>query len=269
MRAAGTTEASREHLASIWEQYKRDGAESAREALIVHYAPLVKYVAGRVATGLPSSVEHADLVSYGMLGLIDAIDKFEPERGFRFETYSMSRIRGAILDELRSLDWVPRSVRSKLRQIESAIAEFEAKRHRPPSDEELAGALEWTQDRLRRALTQISRVGLVTLDEILFVSAERGEAVTLGDTIADRPADGPMSAFEVAETRQMLNEAIASLRERERLVLSLYYFESMTLAEVGQVLGVTESRACQVHTTAVLQLRHRLRAAERTPPARG
>ncbi|MCZ7629911.1 MAG: FliA/WhiG family RNA polymerase sigma factor [Microthrixaceae bacterium] len=187
-------------------------------------------------------MEHADLVSYGMFGLIDAIDKFEPERGYKFETYAISRIKGAILDELRSIDWVPRSVRSKLRQIEKAIAKLEAVHHRPATDPELAAELEWSAEQLQTALNQISQVGLAALDEILAVPGERGESITLGDTIADTSAHGPMGAFEIAETRQLLGQAINALPEREKLVLTLYYYESMTLQEVGQVLGVTESR---------------------------
>ncbi|MEZ5238599.1 MAG: RNA polymerase sigma factor WhiG [Microthrixaceae bacterium] len=253
-------------LAELWADYKEHRGERAREALIVHFSPLVKYVAGRVAVGLPPNVEQADLVSYGMFGLIDAIDKFEPERGYKFETYAISRIKGAILDELRSIDWVPRSVRSKLRQIEKAIAALEAEHHRPATDAELASELGWSDDQLQTALNQISQVGLAALDEILSVPGEKGESVTLGDTIADTSVHGPMGAFEVAETRQLLGQAINALQEREKLVLTLYYYESMTLSEVGQVLGVTESRVCQIHTKAILHLRSKLQAAERIPP---
>ncbi|MCB1271632.1 MAG: RNA polymerase sigma factor WhiG [Microthrixaceae bacterium] len=255
-----------DELAALWEEYKSSASGRAREALIVHFSPLVKYVAGRVAVGLPPNVEQADLVSYGMFGLIDAIDKFEPERGYKFETYAISRIKGAILDELRSIDWVPRSVRSKLRQIEKAIAKLEAEHHRPVTDAELAAELEWSDDQLQTALNQIAQVGLAALDEILAVPGEKGESVTLGDTIADTSVHGPMGAFEVAETRQLLGQAINGLQEREKLVLTLYYYESMTLSEVGQVLGVTESRVCQIHTKAILHLRSRLQAAERIPP---
>ena len=254
-------------LKSLWEKYTADPDEKTRETLIVHYSPLVKYVAGRVAVGLPPNVEQADLVSYGMFGLIDAIDKFEPERGFKFETYAISRIKGAILDELRSIDWVPRSVRSKLRQIEKGIAKLEAEHHRPATDAELAEELDWTDDQLQTALTQISQVGLAALDEVLGSGDDRGDTITLGDTIADQSAHGPMGAFEVAETRQLLGQAINALPEREKLVLTLYYYESMTLSEVGMVLGVTESRVCQIHTKAVLHLRSRLQASERIPPA--
>ncbi|MEZ5267610.1 MAG: RNA polymerase sigma factor WhiG [Microthrixaceae bacterium] len=253
-----------DELNELWATYKENGSASSREALIVHFSPLVKYVAGRVAVGLPPNVEQADLVSYGMFGLIDAIDKFEPERGYKFETYAISRIKGAILDELRSIDWVPRSVRSKLRQIEKAIAKLEALHHRPATDAELSAELEWTDDQLQTALNQISQVGLAALDEILAVPGDKGEAITLGDTIADTSVHGPMGAFEVAETRQLLGQAINELPEAQ-LVLTLYYYESMTLQEVGQVLGVTESRVCQIHTKAVLHLRSRLQAAERIP----
>lgn len=256
-----------DELNDLWADYKANGSTRARDALIVQFSPLVKYVAGRVAVGLPPNVEQADLVSYGMFGLIDAIDKFEPERGYKFETYAISRIKGAILDELRSIDWVPRSVRSKLRQIEKAIAKLEAEHHRPATDAELAEELEWTAEQLQTALNQISQVGLAALDEILAVPGEKGESVTLGDTIADTSVNGPMGAFEVAETRQLLGQAINALQEREKLVLTLYYYESMTLSEVGQVLGVTESRVCQIHTKAILHLRSKLQAGERIPPA--
>jgi RNA polymerase sigma factor FliA len=244
-------------LAQLWSRYKRRGGTAAREALILHYSPLVKYVAGRLAVGLPQNVEQGDLVSYGMFGLIDAIDKFEPDRGFKFETYAISRIKGAILDELRSIDWVPRSVRAKVRQIERAYAKLEAMHHRAPSDEELATELDWTDEQLQTALTQISTVGVAALDEILAAGGDRGESVTLGDTIADQKTLGPTGVFEMAETRQLLGQAINGLPEREKIVLTLYYYESLTLQEIGRVLGVTESRVCQIHTKAVLHLRSR------------
>jgi RNA polymerase sigma factor for flagellar operon FliA len=260
-----TTEPTEHELQDLWSEYKQSGTAATRDVLIVHYSPLVKYVAGRVAVGLPQNVEQSDLVSYGMFGLIDAIDKFEPDRGFKFETYAISRIKGAILDELRSIDWVPRSVRAKVRQIEKAYAKLEARHHRPPSDDELATELRWTHDQLQQALTQISTVGLAALDEILSVGGDRGEAITLGDTIADTSTHGPMGAFEITETRQLLAQAINGLPEREKIVLTLYYYESLTLQEIGRVLGVTESRVCQIHTKAVLHLRSRFASMEREP----
>ncbi|MSX00525.1 MAG: RNA polymerase sigma factor WhiG [Actinobacteria bacterium] len=260
-----TSEPSDIELQELWSNYKAHATDKARDVLIVHYSPLVKYVAGRVAAGLPQNVEQTDLVSYGMFGLIDAIDKFEPERGFKFETYAIARIKGAILDELRSIDWVPRSVRAKARQIETAYAKIEAKHHRPPSDEELMEELDWTDAELQKALMQISHVGLAALDEILSIGGDGGDSITLGDTIADTSSHGPMGAFEIAETRQMLAQAINGLPEREKLVLTLYYYENLTLQEIGRVLGVTESRVCQIHTKSVLHLRARFSALEHEP----
>ncbi len=251
-------------LAELWSSYKDHAPDGVRDALIIHYSPLVKYVASRVAVGLPQNVEQADLVSYGMFGLIDAIDKFEPGRGFKFETYAISRIKGAILDELRSIDWVPRSVRAKVRSIEKAYAKLEAKHRRGPTDEEVAAELGWTEVQFQQNLSQISTVGLAALDEILVVGGDRGETLTLGDTIADG-SHGPMGAFEVAELRQLLAQAINGMPEREKVVLTLYYYENLTLQEIGRVLGVTESRVCQIHTKAVLQLRNRLSGMDREP----
>lgn len=260
-----TTEPTEHELRDLWSEYKSSGSSTSRDVLIVHYSPLVKFVAGRVAAGLPQNVEQSDLVSYGMFGLIDAIDKFEPERGFKFETYAISRIKGAILDEMRSIDWVPRSVRAKVRQIEKAYAKLEARDHRPPSDEDLASELRWSDDQLQHALMQISTVVVSALDEILSVGGDRGESITLGDTIADNSSQGPMGAFEATETRQLLAQAINGLPEREKIVLTLYYYESLTLSEIGRVLGVTESRVCQIHTKAVLHLRSRFASLEREP----
>ncbi len=251
---------------ALWSEFKATGSQETRDRLILHYSPLVKYVAGRVAVGLPQNVEQSDLVSYGIFGLIDAIEKFDPGRGFKFETYAIARIKGSILDELRSIDWVPRSVRAKAREIERAIAEFEAQHHRSPSDEELASALGMEELQLQATLSKISFVGLVALDEMLSVGGDRGDHATLGDTIADR-ADGPVALYEVEEMRHILAQAINRMPERDKVVLTLYYYEGLTLAEIGQILGVTESRVCQIHTKAILQLRSRLVAADREPAA--
>jgi RNA polymerase sigma factor for flagellar operon FliA len=246
----------------LWLSYKERGTRDERDRLILHYSPLVKYVAGRVAVGLPQSVEQSDLVSYGIFGLIDAIEKFDLDRGYKFETYAIARIKGAILDELRSIDWVPRSVRAKARAIEQAYGKLEAELHRMPSDGELAVELDMTDDQLQNALGQISFIGLVALDEML-ASPERGDSVTLGDMVPSDPDEAPGVAVEVEEMRSFLADAVARMPEREKIVLSLYYYEGLTLAEIGSVLGVTESRVCQIHTKAVLQLRARIAAAER------
>jgi len=247
----------------LWDRYTSKPTRAVRDQLIVHYSPLVKYVASRVAAGLPQNVEQADLVSYGIFGLIDAIDKFDLDRGYKFETYAISRIKGAMLDELRSMDWVPRSVRTKAKRIEQANAKLEAKLGRAPSDEEIAEELDITVEDLDEMLTKISFVGVVALDEMLSGS-ERGDSQTLGDTIPDK-GNGPLGSFEVEEMRQLLAESINSMTEREKIVLTLYYYEGLTLAEIGEVLGVTESRVCQIHTKSVIRLRSRLIANEYSP----
>ena len=247
----------------LWAHYKATGDRHVRDQLIVRYSPLVKFVAGRVSAGLPHSIEQADLVSYGMFGLIDAIEKFDAGRQIKFETYAITRIKGAIIDELRSIDWVPRSVRTKARSVERAYASLEASLGRAPTDAEVAAELQISEGELQSIFGQISYIGLVGLDEVISGSGgERGESVTLGDTLADR-GDGPMAAFEVEEMKQILAGAINRLGDREKIVLSLYYYENLTLAQIGQVLGVTESRVCQIHTKAVMQLRGRLMMADR------
>jgi RNA polymerase sigma factor for flagellar operon FliA len=241
-------------LAAIWHAFKSSGDVDARERLILQYAPLVKYVASRVATGLPASVDQADLVSYGMFGLIDALQKFEPVRGNKFETYAIPRIRGAIIDELRAMDWVPRSVRFKQREIEKALADLESMLKRQPTEKELAERLGMSMHELHEVITQISFVSVLALDETVSVGADRGEKVSLVDTLADKGFD-PSTGVESQETRGLLAAAINELSEREKIVVTLYYFEGLTLAEIGDILGVTESRVCQIHTKAVGVLR--------------
>jgi RNA polymerase sigma factor for flagellar operon FliA len=247
-------------IAELWEDYKSKSSHDVRERLILHYSPLVKFVAGRVAAGLPQNIEQSDLVSYGIFGLIDAIDKFDPARGFKFETYAISRIKGAIIDELRSIDWVPRSVRAKARAVERAYSKLENELRRSPDDKEVAAELDMNEEELNHLLSQVSFTGLVALDELLGrqQGGEAGQAsATVGDTIADRNHD-PVEAFEVGEMKHLLADAINRMPDRERLVLTLYYYERLTLAEIGTILSVTESRVCQIHTKAILQLRGRL-----------
>jgi RNA polymerase sigma factor for flagellar operon FliA len=246
-----------------WTEYKRTGDRRLRDRLIVRYSPLVKFVAGRVSAGLPRSIEQADLISYGMFGLIDAIEKFDTSRSIKFETYAILRIKGAIIDELRSIDWVPRSVRAKARSVEQAYAALGASLGRPPTDRELADELDISETELQRVFGQISYVNIVALDEVVSGGrAEDTDGATLADTIAD-PDDGPTAPFEREEMKQILAGAVNRLGDREKIVLTLYYYESMTLAQIGEVLGVTESRVCQIHTKAVMQLRGRLQLADR------
>ncbi len=251
-------EESAERLAQLWRDYKQDGDPDLRDQLIIHYSPLVKYVAGRVGVGLPSNIDQSDLVSYGIFGLVDAISKFDLERAIKFETYAISRIRGAIIDELRSIDWIPRSVRSKARDVERAYSTLEAKFQRTPTEREVAAELDVSIDNLRRIFSQVSFVNVVALDELLHSGGERGDKTTLGDSLADSRVDDPVSMFENEETRYILADSVAALPEREKIVVTLYYYEGLTLKDIGQVLGVTESRACQLHTKAVLQLRAKM-----------
>jgi RNA polymerase sigma factor for flagellar operon FliA len=245
-------------LNRLWLRFKDDGANDAREMLVLHYSPLVKYVASRVATGLPASVDQADLVSDGMIGLMDAIEKFQPERQIKFETYAMQRIKGAIIDALRQLDWVPRSVRLKARQFDKANADLEAKLKRAPTDPEVAGYMGITVADLHDIITQIASLSMLALDEPVSTGPDRGESISLVETLTDDATGSLMAGLETNETRAMLSQAINALTEREKLVIALYYFEGFTLSEIGEVLKVTESRVCQIHTKAVSQLRVRL-----------
>lgn len=252
----GTEAGVDQEVRALWERYRASGDLEARERLILHYAPLVKYVAGRVAVGMPPNVEHADLVSYGIFGLMDAIEKFDLEKGFRFETYAVARIKGAIIDELRAVDWVPRSVRAKARKIEAAISKLEVELLRSPSEEELAAELGWVVEELQEALLKVSLTSMAALDEALDVGD--GDRVSLVDTLQDLSATSPEESLDDDETRRLLRESLGRLSEREQTVLGLYYFEGMTLSQIGDVLGVTESRVCQIHTKAVLGLRAKL-----------
>ena len=254
---------SLEEVDALWEDYKAAPTARVREGLILHYAPLVSAVAGRVGMRLPSTVEQADLVSYGMFGLIDAIEKYQIDRSVKFESYASSRIRGAIIDELRAMDWVPRSVRTKARSVDRAYAELEAKLHRTPTEDEVAAHLDMPVVDLRAIYSQLSTVNVAALDELLGGGDDRPGGVSLGDTLGDERTVDPAASVEAAETKFLLARAIECLGERERIVVVLYYYEGMTLAEIGRVLGVTESRISQMHTAAMVRLRTRLVEAER------
>ncbi|WP_086823627.1 FliA/WhiG family RNA polymerase sigma factor [Allokutzneria sp. NRRL B-24872] len=252
LRSADEVEAG---IVALWRAYGGSRAQPLRDRLVLHYAPLVKYVAGRVGTGLPSYVDVADLVQSGIFGLVDAIEKFEPERGLKFETYAMQRIRGAILDDLRAQDWVPRSVRSRARDVERAIERLEARLQRSATDAELSEELGITVSDLRDLYAQLQLTSVVALDEL--IAAGRGSA-SLAETLPDDRAEDPVASLVDQDGKRQLADAIAQLSERDRVVVTLYYFENLTLAEIGKVLGVTESRVCQLHTRAVLRLRTKL-----------
>ncbi len=245
-------------LRDLWRRYKENGDPGARERLVLAYSPLVKYVAGRMSSGLPAHVEESDLISYGLLGLISAIERFEPAREIRFETFAITRIKGSIIDELRSLDWVPRSVRAKAREIERANAKLEHKLQRAPTDKEMAAELEVEVEDFQESLMRISNSSVVALDELWTVSDSSGDQVSLLDTIQDETAADPAQEMDLTDMKDRLADSIARLPEREKLVVALYYYENLTLREIGEVLGVTESRVSQLHTKAVLRLKSRL-----------
>jgi len=247
-----------EDVGDLWRAYKSNRDKPGRDRLILTYAPLVKYVAGRLGAGLPAHVDESDLVSYGLLGLIDAIERYDPDRDVKFETYAIQRIRGAIIDELRSMDWVPRSVRSRARDIERAIGQLEAQLLRPPTDDEIAKKLGVSTDELDESLLEISRSSIAALDELWVSPTGSGDAMALVDTIEDPHSVEPGGEIEKTEVKELIGEAIASLPEREKLVITLYYYEELTLREIGEVLGVTESRVSQLHTKAILRLKARL-----------
>jgi RNA polymerase sigma factor FliA len=247
-------------MQALWVDFARTRDKAIRDRLILTYSPLVKYVAGRLGSGLPAHVDEGDLVSYGLLGLIGAIERYDPSRDIKFETYAIARIKGAIIDELRALDWVPRSVRSRAREIERAISELEAKTGVAPTDEQIAAKIGISVDELEESLADISRSSIAALDELWSVSGE-GDQISLMDTIEDESGPRPEAALDQTEMREALADAIARLPEREKLVVTLYYYEELTLREIGEVLGVTESRISQLHTKAILRLKARLAGA--------
>ena len=251
--------AKSDDVQTLWREFRRTKDQGIRDRLILTYAPLVKYVAGRLGSGLPAHVDEGDLVSYGLLGLIGAIERYDPARDVKFETYAMARIKGQIIDELRSMDWVPRSVRSRARQIERAIGELESRLGRAPTDEEIAKKLGVTGQELEESLGEIARSSIAALDELWTVSGSGGgDQVALIDTIEDEGAPDPQGTLSVTEQKEALADAIARLPEREKLVVTLYYYEELTLREIGEVLGVTESRVSQLHTKAILRLKAHL-----------
>lgn len=243
---------SDEELKDLWDLYRQERDPEARRKLILNYSYLVKYVAGRVMIHLPSYVELDDLVSYGTIGLIDAVQGFNPDHGVKFSTYAVARIRGAIYDALRAMDWVPRSVREKAKMISTAMAELEQENKRPPSDEELASHLEISQEKLEKILTQITIPQVMSL-EGLGNSGDEEEKPTL--EIPGPPDEDPLNIVQDKDMKESLGRAIERLPEKEQLVVSLYYYEGLTLREIGEVLDLSAARISQLHSKAILRLR--------------
>lgn len=241
----------------LWISYKKKRDPRIRESFIKQYAPLVKYVAGKVAANMPQSVEFDDLVGFGVFGLIDAIDKFDPDKNVKFKTYAVTRIRGAIFDELRSIDWVPRSVRQKSREIEEAIVNIEAKLGRPATDSEIAGAMGVSEDDFAKTMMKISSTSILSLNDVWY-SADDSDKISIGDSIESPVSLNPDAVIEREEIKRVIIQAIQELPDKEKKVLVLYYYEDLTLKEIGKVLDVTESRVSQLHTKAILRLRAKL-----------
>jgi RNA polymerase sigma factor for flagellar operon FliA len=241
----------------LWIEYRVNRDPRIRENFIKQYAPLVKYVAGKVAVGMPHNVEFDDLVGFGVFGLIDAIDKFDPEKNVKFKTYAVTRIRGAIFDELRSIDWVPRSVRQKTREVEDAIGALEAKLGRTATDQEIANALGMNEDEFSKTMMKISGTSMLSLNDVWF-SGDENDKVSIGDSIESPMSLNPDIIVEKEEIRRVIIASINELPDKEKKILVLYYYEDLTLKEIGQVLEVTESRVSQLHTKAILRLRSKL-----------
>lgn len=242
---------------NLWQNYLAEHSDDSRETLILHYAPLIKYVAGRLAIGLPSNVEIDDLISNGIFGLIDAIERFEPERGIKFETYAIARIRGAIIDSLRENDWAPRSVRQKARELERVCSELENRLGRTARDSEISDALQISMTQFNQMISEISCATVSSLDELWQIGGADEDSVRLIDLVKDGSED-PSELVENEEIKSILAAAIDALPERERLIISLYHYEGLTLREIGATLDVSESRVSQIHTKAIMRLRSRL-----------
>jgi len=248
-------------MPSLIRKYK-DGTKKidkrTKEKLILEYAPLIRFIAQKIAVRLPSNIEFDDLVSSGVIGLMDAIDKYDPSRDNKFKTYAEFRIRGAILDELRAQDWVPRSVREKAKQLERAHVRLEQKLGRMPTEDELTKELVISKDEYYDLLNQVKSVSILSLDEAgSFNSSDRKSILSLLESCK---IPSPFAQLNLKDIKEVVTKAIEALPEKQRLVLSLYYYEDLNLKEIGEVLDVTESRVSQLHTQAILWLRRKLKA---------
>ncbi len=241
----------------IWDLWIKKRSQDIKDELVIRYITLVEQVAGRMKIGLPNSVELTELVNSGIIGLISAIDNFKPDRGFKFETYAVTRIRGSILDSLRDYDWMPRSIRTKTKSLEAALVRLEGNLGRIPRDDEVAKELGLNIDGYFQLLEEVKVASILSLDEP-YLNSE-GEMSTLADIIEDEDAPDPGGVMEWNEARAIAKKMIEKLSQQERLVISLYYYEELTLREVGEVLGISESRVSQIHSKIILTLKGKLR----------
>ena len=245
-------------LDNLWREFKESGSKIAKDKLLVEYAHLVKFIANRLAVNLPASVDRNDLISSGVLGLIKAVETFEPERGFKFETYAGHKIRGAILDELRALDWVPRSVRQKSRDLHRVFARLENQLGRLPYDDEVCEELNISMSEYENLLTEVTPTTIISLEEAMPERGSDAKELKIIDSIEDPGSDNPLKEMGFNEVKNILKDTIANLPEKEKLVIALYHYEELTLKEIGVVLDITESRVSQIHSKAILKLRSKL-----------
>jgi RNA polymerase sigma factor for flagellar operon FliA len=236
----------------LWSQYAKNKTQELREQLILEYANLVNLVAGRLSMYLGYTVEYDDLVGYGVFGLIDAIDKFDTEKNVKFETYASLRIRGSILDQIRKMDWIPRTLRQKQKQMDAAAAKIEADTGRPATPEEIAAELGISRDEYEEWKTEAEFTNLVSLDDYLEQGSE-GHMESFGAKFQQ-----PETALQKKELKEMLVEALKTLTEKEQKVITFYYYEELTLKEISQILGVSESRVSQLHTKALQKIKVQL-----------
>ena len=230
-----------------------------KEQIVLEHAPLIRYIVNRIAVRLPSHIDLDDLHNTGVIGLMDAIEKYDPGKNCKFKTYAEFRIKGAILDQLRSLDWVPRSVRQKSRKLEKAYGEVEQRLGRQASEDEVADSLGLQIDKFHELLNQVRGISLVNLEEIRGTNSDGDRAGTFADIIEDVHSENPFATLKLTETKHVISDTIGSLPEKERLVISLYYYEDLNMKEIGNILGITESRVCQIHTKSVMRLRSKLK----------
>lgn len=247
-------------LENLWKEYKEQGSTAAKDKLLAEYTSLVKYTAQRMAVNLPNSVDVGDLIGSGVMGLIKAVETFDLSLGFKFETYATHKVRGAILDELRALDWVPRSVRQKSRQLQNVYSDLEQKLGRIPYDDEVAADLGLSMAEFEGLLSQVAPTTIISLDDQLPDRGGEAKTLTVLDTIEDPQGSNPLKELGYQETKRILKETIGELPEKEKLVVALYHYEELTLKEIGEVLGITESRVSQIHSKAMLKLRGRVTA---------
>ncbi len=240
---------------SLWVQYKEENLIEARDELIIYYSHLVKYVASRLAINLSSVVEFDELVSYGIEGLIDAIEKFDYKRNIKFETYAITRIRGSMIDGLRSMDWVPVAVRQKSKEVEKVYAALEMQLGRTATDQEVAEAMGVSQEELARTLKDIAATTIISLDDFLPSGDSGDKKRRIVDLLEDDTNPNILELLELSDTKDVLAQSISRLPEKERMVVYFYYYEGLTLREIGAVLDLSESRISQLHTKAILRLR--------------